>query len=413
MRNQDMDVARTDTTSGQGRPRACGFLAGLSLVALVGTTALAQPPASQGSGRAAVLLPPRALPESSPIVARGVMDDALTALDRTPVRRPGTGAPQTATGHGLTGPAWLRDDPGVIPAGGSTTAAVARAKPAPGLSPRGVLPASEAADTTSTLNRGLSKLKGFVEAEPPVVPFANTATAQTPPAARPETGPRAPLQGTGPNGSPVYAGPPAWRWYGYGSVTPGTNTFAPTGEYPRASSNWYTVTQATPGAFPVPVTSPARPTMGSEPPAYVPTRTQAPPSLVGDGKVSGRAPGISPRPRPEPTTAEPATAPLPSKFSLATEPASHAGVPTMSLPPRVIPPPVAAASATPLPVQTPAPVAVAAIPPLQPIAVMPTEPARSAPAALPVKSAEGLEWQTSPDQPKPVTPGQWQSAPGR
>lgn len=404
-----MDVARMDSTSGQGRPRACGFLAGLSLVALVGTTALAQPPAPPGSGRAAVLLPPRALPES-PIVARGVMDDALTPLDRTPVHRPGVAAPQTVTGHGLTGPAWLRDDPGVIPAGGSTTAAVARAKSAPGVSPRGVLPASEAADPTSAVNRGLSKLKGFVEAEPPVVPFANAATAQTPTTARPEAGPRAPLQGTGPNGSPVYAGPPAWRWYGYGSVTPGTNT-APAGEYPRASANWYTVTQATPGAFPVPVMNPARPTPGSEPPAYVPTRTQAPPSLVGDGKVSGRAPGISPRPRPEPITAEPATAPLPSKFSLSTDSASHAGVPTISLPPRVIPPPVAAASATPLPVQSPA--AVAAIPPLQPIAVMPTEPARTAPAALPVKSAEGLEWQSSPDQPKPVPPGQWQSAPGR
>lgn len=405
-----MDVARTDATPGYGRPRACGFLAALSMAALVGTTAPAQPPAPRSGGPAAILLPPRAAPDTSPFVARGVMHDTLTPLDRTPVRRPAA--------HATAGPAWLQDDAGVVPAGGAVTAKSAQPRPAIGMSPRSVVSASEAADPASAIDRGLNRLKGFVTAEPPVVPF-NTTQSNPAGEARPEMGPRTPHQRTGPNGSQVYAGPPAWRWYGYGSVTPGANNFAPSGEYPKASANWYSVTQATPGAFPVPVMHPYRPAPGNEPPTYTHTRTQAPPSLVGDGRASGSVPGVSPRSAPA-TTPEPGKAPLPSKFSVSDEPTSQAsprlgGIPTMSPPPMVIPPPVAAASATPLPVQGPAPLAV--IPPLQPVTAMPVEPAlptrTEVPASLPVKSAEGVEWQSSPNQPRPATPGQWQSAPGR
>lgn len=69
--------------------------------------------------------------------------------------------------------------------------------------------------------------------------------------------------------SGTYAGPPAFRWYGWGTTTPGSNAYAPTGQYPRASANWYAQTGATPGAFPVPIMNPIRPTPGAEPPAYV------------------------------------------------------------------------------------------------------------------------------------------------
>lgn len=51
----------------------------------------------------------------------------------------------------------------------------------------------------------------------------------------------------------VYAGPPAYRWYGYGTPTAGANPYAPTGRYPQASGTWFAQTGATPGAFPVPV----------------------------------------------------------------------------------------------------------------------------------------------------------------
>jgi hypothetical protein len=66
----------------------------------------------------------------------------------------------------------------------------------------------------------------------------------------------------------LYAGPPAYRWYGYGSPTPGLNPYSPTGLYPKGSTNWYAQTGATPGAFPVPVSASQRPD-GTEPPTYV------------------------------------------------------------------------------------------------------------------------------------------------
>lgn len=66
----------------------------------------------------------------------------------------------------------------------------------------------------------------------------------------------------------TYAGPPAYRWYGYGSPTPGANPYAPTGLSPKGSASWYVQTGATPGAFPVPVRVDP-PTQSYEPPTYV------------------------------------------------------------------------------------------------------------------------------------------------
>ena len=86
--------------------------------------------------------------------------------------------------------------------------------------------------------------------------------AGNPPVSRTPAVPYSPQPAPG-----VYAGPPAYRWYGYGSPTPGTNPYSPTGLYPKASANWYTMTGATPGAFPVPVTVGGRPN-GFEPPSY-------------------------------------------------------------------------------------------------------------------------------------------------
>src|SRR5207237_1014571 len=57
----------------------------------------------------------------------------------------------------------------------------------------------------------------------------------------------------------------------------GSNPYAPAGQYPRGSANWYSQTGATPGAFPVPVTANgARPEPGVEPPAYVRGATPEP-----------------------------------------------------------------------------------------------------------------------------------------
>lgn len=70
----------------------------------------------------------------------------------------------------------------------------------------------------------------------------------------------------------VYAGPPAYRWYGYGSPTAGANPYAPTGRYPRGSESWYSRTGATPGAFPIPIGG--VPVTPNEPPVVVQTVPQ-------------------------------------------------------------------------------------------------------------------------------------------
>lgn len=85
----------------------------------------------------------------------------------------------------------------------------------------------------------------------------------------PQPMPMQPFQGVTPNGRMAYAGNPAYRWYGWGTTTPGTNPYAPTGEYPNTSAQWYAMSRATPGAFPVPVTNPFRPVPGSGLPVYV------------------------------------------------------------------------------------------------------------------------------------------------
>ena len=115
----------------------------------------------------------------------------------------------------------------------------------------------------SMLESAWSDVKEFVTGKPtdPVVLQQSPYTFTNPTAT---ANPQAPRPGT----AGVYAGPPAYRWYGWGTTTPGTNPYAPAGQYPRGSGNWYAQTGATPGAFPVPVSAP-RFTFGSEPPSYV------------------------------------------------------------------------------------------------------------------------------------------------
>ena len=49
--------------------------------------------------------------------------------------------------------------------------------------------------------------------------------------------------------SPAGAGP-AWKWYGYGTVTPYQNPLAPQGEYQPVPFDWHTRSGTTPGAVP-------------------------------------------------------------------------------------------------------------------------------------------------------------------
>ena len=52
------------------------------------------------------------------------------------------------------------------------------------------------------------------------------------------------------NDPPGTIATPAWKWYGYGTPTPGQNPLAPNGTYLGVPGNWYTSSGTTPGAMP-------------------------------------------------------------------------------------------------------------------------------------------------------------------
>ena len=105
----------------------------------------------------------------------------------------------------------------------------------------------------------------------------------------------------------VYAGPPAYRWYGWGTTTPGQNPVAPDGRPPRGSGSWLTQTGATPGAFPA---APARPAdaAGLAPPDDAPLYTTRPTPDPFDGTPPVPPPGFAPVSSPVVVTGPP---PLP------------------------------------------------------------------------------------------------------
>jgi hypothetical protein len=230
------------------RSRLAARVVGLALgVGAFGSAASAQ------SVPAARLLPARPIDESA-----------------VPVQRSATPDYSTPSGYKF-------DVPGSVPApsyGGRSTG-VPAANTQPTLEkPKGVI---------SGAISGVKDLFGGKPAEP-TNPRPNPAVVMQQPAPQPAPG--------------LYAGPPAYRWYGYGSPTPGANPYAPTGLSPRASANWYSQTGATPGAFPVPVT--AMPRQNShEPPAYVgPMYPEDAHYLAGT-----RIPTYTPVPTPANTTA--------------------------------------------------------------------------------------------------------------
>ena len=239
--------------------------------------------------------------------------------------------------------------------------------PTPKPASTGTPPAAKPSLLASTWDEMKQALAGK-----PSAPPAPKPTATVPPAP-----PAVPTQSPG-----VYAGPPAYRWYGYGTVSPAP---ASAGPAPRGSANWLTQTGATPGAFPATAGSqtpepidllpPAAP-VGNYPPQLPAFRSESafpdypplPPGavLVGEGPpilvTNPAAPPAFTAPYPAPPAPPPAT---------PTPPAARKSVPanTVSMPPE--PPPGGLVYPPPTPVGVP----VSAAP---------------APAALPA-----LAWQTS------------------
>jgi hypothetical protein len=366
----------------------------MAVLGLSVAAAGAQQPAPRE--RAAVLKPPVALPESeAPLIARGAAEGLVPSpnLGSTPVTR--RNAPSGRAPGVAGGPDWLSGgDPNVLPAAGL------------GAKSSGVRTLSPAAGTTaareqpSAVGKGLDKLKGVMPGgarpqqpgqHPPLSqPFTQHAGQPQPPTAS------TPFRGTTPGGAPVYAGPPAYRWYGWGTVTPGANAFAPDGQYPKASANWYSITGATPGAFPVPVMNPTRPAPGAEPPVYAHRRPQG-----------GVQPAASvPAEQPDVVQSE---QPRGSKFMPAPGVDAPIGVPTITTPPGTRP----VASAPP-----PAVPYVAPVEPVRPVepAAAPRPLATTPPSALPNSVTEEPKheqpnWQPA-REPGNAPPGTWAPAGG-
>lgn len=386
----------------------------------------------QGAGqRGAKLLAPRAADaEEGRVQVRAAAEPLPEFPTSTPVTPPRTGK----------GPV-VSYQPG-YDAGVRTAGTTATEKP-----PRSAATKDEA----SFMSRGFDKIKGAFTSAPPA------AAAATPGPGAEAANPNAPFRGTSPTGQPVYAGPPAYRWYGWGSVTPGANPYAPTGQSPRASANWFSITGATPGAFPTQVTDPYRlgGNPGTEPPAYV--SPPAPPAAPSTIYVQ---PYRSPLPQPGPIvprassvpsgTGNGLTPPLPETYSTPTPtlmpiPSVGAALPVVPAAQGPATPtvPVSTAPLTPLAVAEPEPTgprvlatqplvlapmvrvgepSLAAIPTVSPLPVMtggapvvvvpaPVGDVKPpAPAPLPISvTTDEPKWQSTPTVPAPA-PINWNPA---
>jgi hypothetical protein len=352
-------------------------LAGVLGFGMSVTVALAQGP---GPARGARLLPPQPLEPADTPIARGAPESLPGGADSTPATRPG---------YAPGGPAWINGT--ATPEGGVRTAAGTTGGNS------FVRPLTPKDDLSGA--RGMDKLKSPMSQPPGNARVAsadprNTSTASTP------------FQGTAANGQRVYAGPPAYRWYGWGSVTPGANPIAPSGHYPIASANWYAITGATPGAFPVPVMNPAR-NQGTEPPVYVATppggRTvSAYPTPQGSEPHRGtthNAPG-----RVESGTLPPATV-IPKETPVSHVPQPETpkpvAVPTIAMPPAplapIAPPPTHGTASAKEP-EDGAPRGPAAPPATNPVAVpLPALP--TGPSPLPVSVTDDPRWGPANNRP--------------
>ena len=356
--------------------------------AAFGLLGLASPAVAQSTGRAAILLPPQPVSDVDiRTVARGAIDDGPgEPLSTSPVPRKAGAKPAT------TGPTWLNgSDPTIKPASAqSPFSNTDRATPFFGRIETGsanlVSPKAP-----SMFDRGMDKLRTVFTSEsstpkpssvPSMAPRSFTvprelwdlsprevmAREQAP---REMPSAASPLQSVTPTGNTVLAGPPAYRWYGYGTTTPGANPYSPSGQYPRASANWYSLTGATPGAFPVPVSSGDGSSVGTEPPAYRPpaiTRVSTlPPESVGRMAFTPSSPpSFTPAPiAPTPTAPMFTTPPVltPPSVSMTLAPHSFtSATPSVTPPPMLMPTPPMLTPPPSLPLIPPAPIAVTPMP---------------------------------------------------
>ncbi|MDW8243500.1 MAG: hypothetical protein RMJ88_09845 [Thermogemmata sp.] len=267
----------------QWRPGLCSLLAGITTLLGTPLQTAGAPPVSPG--RSAQLLPPLAAggPEAAEVAVARAQAEPLPSLGMTPVRRNGSAvAPATS-------PSWLS---GTAPP--ETILPAAAALPA--------RPASTRSGTPDSPSRRTAPL--FESLLPAQSTNASSSAAASPAASGSSAHAAMPFRGATAQGTVVYAGPPAYRWYGYGAASPPAFLVHSQGQYPRASTDWYHITGATAGAFPVPITAPAA-SSGTGP-----SRTS---SSVASPAASMRPSSVGPSSPPE--SLPPAVLPTPSHWS--------------------------------------------------------------------------------------------------
>ncbi len=253
-------------------------------------------PPNEPAPRTARLLPPQpgqdAHDRMAPIAR--AQSEPLPPLGMTPVVRPTHASPL---------PAWLRGTAAGVTTNNAATHTAA-----------GSPPPTTHANSAAMANTG--------QAYP--VPTGSVVSAQllTPPEnagntviIQPKTRLYTTYPGVSPNGQTVYAGPPAYRWYGYGAASPPPYLAAFHGQYPRASEEWYAITGATAGAFPLPIAAsaaPAAPSLLSRPSPHGSPASRLP-AIAGTPSWRVAPPPLPSTPQPSlppppaPAVAEPAT----------------------------------------------------------------------------------------------------------
>jgi hypothetical protein len=316
------------------------------------------------------------------------------------------------------------------------------AAPAP-KPPAARLLAARPAPPSGVIARGTTPEAGTF-ANPPQAPtlteqrrtFAGVPAPEQRPQQQPAPPPGGPPYATGQSG--VYAGPPAYRWYGYGSTTPGANPYAPSGQYPRGSANWYAQTGATPGAFPVPVSAGGEQLARFDPPAYAgpppeasaplppprvepavpaepPTRTVVAPHPItvtpppaDGGPIAVGVPTPMP-PAEQPPVAAPAPAPI-ATAGLTWQPQAESADTLRFTAAKAVAPAAPAAPAAPLPAAMPQPIATSEQPPAFKPSAPPAAPTNFQPATPPPAPAP-LPQPAAPPTVVPPAAADWKAAP--
>jgi hypothetical protein len=239
---------------------------------------------SPSPARSARLLIPQPydFPETQVIRAQA---DSPPPLGMTPVRRSLAAYSSPAPSQPAS-PAWLRgvaEPESIVPAAASL--------PSASPTPRSTLDTPSRRTHWDNISLPIVRLFSTT----PPTPVSSTPAATTTHFPHAQT----PFRGTNAQGATIYAGPPAYRWYGYGATTPPAFLIQSQGQYPRASADWYHITGATAGAFPVPVLAPPTTTVEAPSPSVTsPQSVTPPPASMGNAPTT---PGVLPPPiRPTP-----------------------------------------------------------------------------------------------------------------